>query len=260
MPQKQPAGSYRGYNSKAAANNLSKGVSMPAVFPLQGIFASTKEVIQRNPAEILKSTKETLSHGRGNVWKDIKENNGASYKRTLGGMSIASNRGYRSDSRTAFNDAPRNLQQRLKDVLPFIIMGAGNCMEHAVVAMFQTNFKYPGKHIWLMSWAGGDHQFLLIADVNDIERATVVDAWDPSENNKPYRDCEWYNPKNVAESPGHIVADGKDYITAALANINDKEELVQSGIEAGEYKSRGVDFSSYQGLSGSSPEFKIYNF
>lgn len=260
MPQKQPTGSYRAYSSKAAANNLSKGVSLPAVFPLQGIFASTKEVIQRNPAEIVKSTKETLSHGRGNVWTDIKENNGASYKRTLGGMAIASDRGYRRDSRTAFNGAPVNLQQRLKDVLPFIIMGAGNCMEHAVVAMFQTNFKYPGKHIWLMSWAEGDHQFLLISDVNDIERATVVDAWDPSKNNKPYRDCEWYHPKNVAESPGHIVADGVDYITAALANINNKDELVESGIAEGNKRSRGIDFSSYGNFKGSSPEFKTYNF
>jgi hypothetical protein len=220
----------------------------------------TGKVVQRNPGEILKDTRATLHSGRGNVWTDIKKDGGASYKRTIGAMAIGSSRDYRGASKDAIEGIPVKFRSRIKDVLPFIIMGAGNCMEHAVVTMFQINHKYAGSHIWLMSWGGGDHQFLLKGDSGDIELSTVIDTWDPSRNGKPYKGSDWHHKNNRIESPDHFVADGKDYLSMALGRMGDTSGLQSTGISEGEKKSKGIDFSSYEDFKESSPEFSIYNF
>ncbi len=175
-------------------------------------------------------------------------------------MAVGSSRQYRTASRNLFDGIPPIFHARLKDVLPFVVMGAGNCMEHAVVAMFQTNHKYPGKHIWLMSWGGGDHQFLLVGDSNNINESIVIDAWESAENGKPYKKSEWMNGKNRIESPTPLIADGQDYLGFAIAQLGDTRGMIDFGVAEANKKSRGIDFSSYNAFKESSPEFKIYNF
>lgn len=224
----------------------------------------SQKIVQRNPGNILDATKERLRHGRGNVWKDVKESGGGSYIRTVGAGALASARSYKNIFKEVVNEVPEIFRNRLSSILPYLVMGAGNCMEHATVAMFIVNHKHPGHNVWIMDWGGGDHQFLLMGASRNIEESTVIDTWDPAENGKPYTTSKWYGRNNKIESPSPFAADGRDYLTEAVTLLTRRDEFPKMedfGLVKGEEHKRNtlVDFDSFKKFEKTAT-FSAYNF
>jgi hypothetical protein len=246
--------------SRSIAGNNISGINKRTVAVQRQAVPITGLVVQRNPVKILGQTQKRLAFGRGNVFTDIKKTGGGSYSRTVGGMKLGAKRNVRGMIEDVIQKAPPLLQGRLKEVLPFVIMGAGNCMEHAVIAMFEAIEICPGETIRLMSWGEGDHQFLLVGGEHNIDEAVVVDPWEPDQNGKPYPKSKWYSNKNKMESPGIVKGDGNNYLQLAFDVIKDPKGLEKEGLQMGEKESKGMDFSDYGSFKADSPQFSIYNF
>jgi hypothetical protein len=222
-------------------------------------------VIQRNADEILGKTKGRLSQRRGNVWQDIEATRGESYKRTVGGVTLSGDRSLRGKLKAALEEAPEKLKGHLKQVIPFVLMGAGNCMEHAIVAMFEAIKSYEGSEILLMNWEG-DHQFALVRKKGEkLEDAIVLDPWSPGENGKKYGECSWFFNKHGREAKNTVAlsfdADGHNYLQQALDILMADEglnELLSNAYKASEkeFERGGLDAEDRETFDESA-RFKI---
>lgn len=113
--------------------------------------------------DVINAVKENLAYGAGNLKNDFMLTAGESYQRSIAARHIRDN-DYRGDDNGLAKAA--------------IAVRSGACSEYSAVAMAYLSNMDLARPVFTYAAANDtDHQFNVIGDLREPQRAVVVDAW-----------------------------------------------------------------------------------
>ncbi len=153
--------------------------------------------------------KEYFKIGRSNVLYDNKDSNyealiqGIIAKKTLDNRSIRRNKeeiwekackGPESIEANIIKSIDDKLKRVLIECVPYLLTGAGCCLEHAACALIVADeILLKDTRIKMMNWVK-DHQYLTV-NLNKVEY--VVDPWQDDESGKIHDESRVYTKSNT---------------------------------------------------------------